>query len=229
MDKAESVRLVTGVFDKAAKSYDNWYLNSIGMYAFRSELMGLEALLPPSGLGVDIGAGTGIFAAHLSTAERDVVCIDPSPGMLMMAHKRGLPAILATAESLPMKIGSLDFAYAVTVIEFLADPVKALHSISVILKEDAFLVLLFINRKSRWGEQYSKQAEEEDPIFSHSKLYTEEEVSSLLEKAGFEPLKTMGTLTAPPDEPIEEYKLVSVKEDVGVILIKARKMRLRRH
>jgi ubiquinone/menaquinone biosynthesis C-methylase UbiE len=229
MNKSASVRLVTGIFDNAAKSYDNWYMSSIGKYAFHSELMGLEALLPYSGLGVDIGAGTGIFADHLSKAERDVVCIDPSPEMLRMTRKRGLQAIMATAESLPIKIGSLDYAYMVAVIEFLTDPVEALHSISVILKEGAFLVLLFINRKSRWGEQYSKQAEEGDPIFSHARFYTGEEVSSLVEKAGFEPLKMMGTLTAPPNEPIEEYKLVSVREGVGVILIKARKRGLRRH
>jgi|GEM_PF-904412 len=225
----KNMRAVTKIFDKTASTYDNWYLSPIGMHAFCSELMGLEALLPHSGLGVDIGAGTGIFAAHLSTAERDVVCIDPSPGMLRMARKRGLPAILATAESLPMKIGSLDFAYAVTVIEFLEDPVKALRSISVTLKEDATLVILLINSESTWGEQYSKQAEKGDPVFSHARLYTEGEASSLLEKAGFELLEIMGTLTASPDEPIKEYKLVSVKQGVGVILIKAGKMRPRRH
>jgi SAM-dependent methyltransferase len=128
-----------------------------------------------------------------------------------------------------MKIGSLDFAFTVAVIEFLTDPVKALRSISVTLKEDAPLVILLINRESTWGEQYSKQAEKGDPIFSHARLYTEGEASSLIEKAGFELLEIMGTLTASPDEPIKEYKLVSVKQGVGVILIKARKMCPRRH
>ena len=199
------------------------------MCAFRSELMGLEALLPHSGLGVDIGAGTGIFADHLSAAERDIVCLDPSPGMLRKAEKRGLPSILATVESLPIKIGSLDFAYMVAVIEFLKDPVEALRSISVILKEDAPLVILLINRESTWGERYLKQAEKGDLIFSHARLYTEGEASSLVEKAGYEPLEIMGTLTVPPDEPTEKHELVSVTEGAGVILIKASKRHPRRH
>ena len=219
----ENVRGIIGIFEKAAAYYDEWYRKPVGVYAFRSELRGLEALLPPSGLGVDIGAGTGIFAKHLSAGERYVVCLDPSPGMLKEAEKRNLPAIVATAEASPFKHGSLDFAYMVTVIEFLPDPLKALRSVGAILKGDAPLAILLINRESSWGEQYSKLAEKGDPIFSHARLYTLGEVCSLLKKAGYEPVEFLGTLTAPPDEPEEEYKLVPISPGVGVILIKARK------
>jgi SAM-dependent methyltransferase len=216
-------REIIEIFENAAASYDKWYGRPIGVYAFRSELIGLEALLPQRGVGVDIGAGTGIFAKCVSTDERSVVCLDPSPGMLQEAKKRGLPSIIAVAEASPIRHGSIDFAYMVTVLEFLPEPLKALYSVGGILREDAPLVILLINRDSSWGEHYSRLAERGDQIFSRAKLYTLGEVSSLLKKAGFEPAESMGTLTASPDEPVEEYQLFPNRRGVGVILIKAKK------
>jgi len=219
----KSRRETIEIFENASASYDEWYGKPVGVYAFRSELIGMEAFLPHSGVGIDIGAGTGIFAKHLSTDERRVVCLDPSPGMLKEAKERNLPAIIATAEASPIRIGSVDFAYMVTVLEFLPEPSKALHSVGEILREDAPLVILLINRDSSWGEHYSKLAEEGDPIFSSARLYTLGEVSSLLKGAGFEAVESVGTLTASPDEAGGEYELVPIGRGVGVILIKAKR------
>ncbi len=219
----KSTREIIEIFENAAASYDEWYGKPVGVYAFRSELVGLEALLPHSGLGIDIGSGTGIFAKYLSTDERSVVCLDPSQGMLKEAKKRNLPSIIAMAEASPIRRGSLDFAYMVTVLEFMPEPLKSLYSVNKILREDATLVILLINRDSSWGEHYSKLAEKGNQIFSRAKLYTLSEVSSLLKKAGFDPVESVGTLTASPDEPEEEYQLVPIRRGVGVILIKAKK------
>jgi len=219
----EKVREIIGSFERAAASYDDWYRKPGGVHALRSELKGLEALLPTSGLGVDVGAGTGIFAKHISTKERYVLNIDPSPEMLKEAEKRDLPAVLATAEASPLRSRTLDFAYMVTVIEFLPEPFKALRSIGEILKENAPLVILIINREGSWGRLYSELAEKGDPIFSHARLYNLGEVCSLLTGAGYVPQGFVGTLTASPDEVVGEVKLVPITPDAGVILIKARK------
>ncbi len=223
--KMNIMREIINVFEEASSSYDDWYHKPKGVYAFHSELMGLKALLPPSGVGIDIGSGTGIFAEHLTTDERCVICMDPSPGMLDKVKKRGLPAIRATVEALPLRYGRLQFAYMVTVMEFLRNPLRALCSIGEILKEDAPLVTLLINRESPWGEQYSKLAEKGDPIFSHARLFTLNEASCILKKSGFHVEESIGTLTASPDEPKEEYKLVPIKRGVGVILIKAKQFK----
>jgi ubiquinone/menaquinone biosynthesis C-methylase UbiE len=201
----------------------------MGVYAFCSELNGLMALLPSSGIGADIGAGTGIFAKCLSSEERTVICLDPSPKMLEKAAERNLMAVLANAEDIPLRYGSMDFAYMVTVIEFLPDPLEALRSIGSVIRLGAPLVIVFINRESAWGELYSKLAEGKDPIFSRARLYTLVEIRHALQETGYLQMETIGTLTAPPDEPTEEYKLVSVRQGVGVILIKASKRRPRRH
>ena len=220
-------REIIEVFEKSAPSYDDWYRKPIGVYAFRSELKGLRDLLPSSGLGLDVGAGTGIFAQQLSTDERKIVCIEPSLGMLKEAKKRNLQVIAATAETFPLRPMIIDFAYMVTVIEFLPEPLKALRAIGESLKEDATLVILFINKESSWGEHYSKLAEKGDPIFSHARLYTLGDMCSLFERACYDPQEFLGTLTASPDEPGEEVKLVPISSGAGVILIKARKKRIR--
>ena len=209
-------------FDEAAESYEDWYGRSKGAQVLLSELRGLKVLLPPSGLGAEIGAGTGIFAEHLTSEEREVVCIDPSPGMLEHAVGKGLPAILGTAESCPLRHGSLDFAYMVTMLEFLLDPVEALRSAGETLKVDAPLVTLTINRESPWGELYADLAKRGNHLFRHAHLYTFEEVYASLMSAGLEPLEAVGTLTAAPDEAEEEIKLVPAGQGAGVILIKAR-------
>lgn len=220
-------REIIEVFEKSSPSYDDWYRKPIGVYAFRSELKGLRDLLPSSGLGLDVGAGTGIFAQQLSTDERKIVCIEPSLGMLKEAKKRNLPVIAAIAETFPLRPMIMDFAYMVTVIEFLTEPLKALRTISEGLKEDATLVILFINKESSWGEQYSKLAEKGDPIFSHARFYTLGDMCSLFERASYDPQEFLGTLTSSPDEPGEEVKLVPVSSEVGVILIKAMKKCIR--
>jgi len=214
---------VIKAFDEASDTYDEWYRRPRGFQVFLSELRGLEALLPPSGLGAEVGAGTGIFAGRLTSEERRVVCIDPSPGMLKHAVGRALPAILSTGEECPFKRGSLAFAYMVTALEFMPDPVGALRSVGAALKAEAPLVTLTINRASPWGELYAEMAEKGDPIFSHARLYSFEEVHALLMSAGFEPREAVGTLTAAPGETEEEIRLVPVGPGVGVILIKARK------
>lgn len=214
-------------FEKAADAYEDWYRQPKGAEVFLSELRGLEELLPASGLGAEIGAGTGIFAEHITSEERLVVCIDPSPGMLRHAARKGLPAILAAAEGCPLKNGSLDFAYMVTVLEFLSDPEEALHIVGEPLKADAPLVTLTINRESPWGELYAELAEKGDIIFRHARLYTFKEVLTFLARAGYEPLEALGTLTSAPDEPEEEVRLVPAGPDAGVVLIKACRKRVR--
>ncbi|MBS7630266.1 methyltransferase domain-containing protein [Candidatus Bathyarchaeota archaeon] len=219
----EDLRRIIRAFERSASSYDDWYGKPVGVYAFKSELNGLRSLLPISGIGLDIGAGTGIFAEHLSTVERIIICLDPSSNMIEKAANRGLVVILATAENIPLRSGILDFAYMVTVLEFVPNSQDVLNSINPVLKEDASLVSVFINRESAWGSLYSKRAENEESIFHFSRLYTLAEVCRFLHESGYDIEKIVGTLTSPPDKPSDEIDLTSDTSKAGVILLKARK------
>jgi SAM-dependent methyltransferase len=214
---------VAKVFDRAASVYEDWYRERIGAQVLTAELRGLEALLPERGLGVEVGAGTGVFAERLSTGWRDVICVDPSPGMLSKAAQRNLVSIIAVAEAIPFRSEVLDFAYFVTVIEFLADPLEALMSVKGALKTGASLVTLTINRSSSWGKLYEEKAEEGDLIFQRSRLYEMNEVRALHVRAGYEYREALSTLPNPPSAEDVGTELLPPDPINGVVLIKSMK------
>lgn len=191
----------------------------MGRYALHCEVEALRRTLPMRGIGIEMGAGTGIFAEHLREDERIIICLDPSPGMLGKAKKRGLPSILGVIEYPPLRDRCLDFAYMVATLEFLIDPVKALEAVKNPLKPAKPLLLLFINRESSWGHLYLKLSTEGDPIFSKAKLYTYSEALGIVEKAGFTIRRAISTLLEPPDKPGREAVFAEVERGGGVILL----------
>jgi len=51
------------IFDRYYKRYDNWYEKN--KFAYLSELKTVRKVLPRKGKGLEIGVGTGRFAAAL--------------------------------------------------------------------------------------------------------------------------------------------------------------------
>lgn len=215
------MREIVRVFDKASTTYDDWYGEGKGAQVFRAELKGLETLLPAEGLGVEVGSGTGVFAEKLRSYRRGVICIDPSPGMLSVAVERGLSAILGVGEALPVRSGALDFAYMVTVIEFVGDPLGVLMSLGHALKEGAALVTLTINRRSAWGAYYLEKADESDPIFSHATLYEMDEVKALHERADYVYVGAVSALSDPPWAEDVGAGLLPPDPNAGVAIVKS--------
>jgi len=73
---------VASAFDPIADSYDQWYDTVDGRIIFESELKCLRLLYGHIDVRwLEVGVGTGRFAAKLSIAEG----IDPSPQMLSIA------------------------------------------------------------------------------------------------------------------------------------------------
>lgn len=212
-------------FNRAADTYEDWYQEPLGEYVLRAELKGLNALLPDEGVGAEIGAGTGIFAAYLMKEGRSILCVDPAIKMLRRAQRRGLRAILGTAESPPVKPQSLDFVYLVIVMEFLPEPTKALSSIRHLLKPRSPIILLMINKESSWGSTYAEAGRQGDTIFKHANFYTLEEAVNFLEQVKYEFDSALGALLDPPNTiPNGGPSLISLttqkKSEAGVLFIK---------
>jgi len=213
-DKVEAFNLV-------AASYDDWYNHPQGSQVFDAERKAVHHMIPATGLGLEIGAGTGIFAESLTSDERTVICLDPSTEMIGKARSRGLPCILGYGDLLPIRVDTLDFSYMVTVLEFITEPEKVFKEIRETAKDNAVLSVLFINSDSSWGELYREIGSKGDPVFRHAKIYTLEEAYRLLNAAGYRVTSVLGTLNSDPMSQMVDEALVEPGPRSGVLIIHA--------
>jgi SAM-dependent methyltransferase len=124
-------------FEAHSQRYEAWYERHETAYV--SELLALRAFLPWSGRGLEIGVGSGRFAAPLGIQ----VGIDPSPAMLARAAARGVDVVRGTAENLPRPPASFDYALVVTTICFVSSPRRMLIEARRVLKSGGCLVIGF--------------------------------------------------------------------------------------
>lgn len=107
---------MTNVFEESAQEYDEWFVRH--EFAYQSELAAIKTFLPKEGQGLEIGVGTGRFAAPLGIK----VGVEPAKAIADLARKRGIKVYEAYGEELPFKNESFDFILMVTVLCFLKDP-----------------------------------------------------------------------------------------------------------
>jgi SAM-dependent methyltransferase len=210
---SEAVR----AFDRSAGGYEDWYRDAKGQQVLKAESALVDSLIPSEGLGLEIGAGTGVFAESLTNNDRVVVCLDLSTEMLTRAKRRGLSCVLGSAEFLPLRQGVLSFTYMITVMEFLPSPAKAFREAVNI---GAPLVILFVNRESSWGRLYLEMASGGDPILRHANLYSLEGVVKLSRAAGLTIVESLGTLTTGPTDPAAGGDIIEPSPKTGVIAVK---------
>lgn len=208
-------------FDLVASTYDDWYDHPQGRQVFDAELNAVDLHIPKEGIGLELGAGTGIFAEHLTGAERTVVCLDPSGEMLKKAVERGMASVLGVGDALPLRVGVLDFIYIVTVLEFLDKPVAVLEELRETAKGDAGLTILFINSESSWGDLYRDMGSKGDPVFRHARLYTMAEVEALIIESGYSVTERAGTLTTQPMETEVGGAITEPSSQNGIIVLRA--------
>jgi ubiquinone/menaquinone biosynthesis C-methylase UbiE len=208
-------------FDSVADLYDGWYKRPQGKQVFQAEREAVNAMIPETGLGLEIGAGTGVFAESLTNDSRTILCLDPSIEMTGRARERGLYCILGVGEPLPIRSGILDFCYMVTVIEFLDEPVEVFKESGRVAKLRAPLTILFINSDSKWGELYRNLAEKDDPVFKYARLFTLQQVSELLKETDYEIVLAKGTLNSEPMNQIIDQTLVEPSPRSGTLIVKS--------
>lgn len=183
-------------FDAHHARYEAWFTRHEA--AYHSELLAVRALLPYQGLGLEIGVGTGRFAAPLGVK----VGVDPSMTMLRQASKRGILAIQGIAEALPFKRAVFDFALVVTTICFVGDAWEMLVEASRVLKPRAPLVIGFVDRDSRLGLSHLAH-KAENIFYRDARFYSALEVEKLLRDAGFDQQTWGQTLSKPLHQIIE--------------------------
>jgi ubiquinone/menaquinone biosynthesis C-methylase UbiE len=208
-------------FDLVAGSYDDWYNHPQGRQVFDAELKAVDLHIPKEGIGLELGAGTGIFAEHLTGTGRTVICLDPSKEMLKKAADRGMASMLGVGDALPLRVGVIDFTYMVTVLEFIDEPVAVLREIRETAKVGAGLTVLFINSESSWGDLYRNIGSKGDPVFRHARLYTMAEVEALITVSRYSVTERAGTLTTEPMETEVGGAITEPSRQNGVIVLRA--------
>lgn len=168
----------TAPFDEQANEYDAWFEKHPDIY--RAELEAVRSCIPTSGDGVEVGVGTGRFAAQLGIS----IGVEPAPRMAELARQRGIEVLDGVAEALPFADSSFDFAVMVTVVCFLVDVAQAFREACRILKPNGTLVIGFINRESELGQQYNRK-KAQSGFYSDATFYSVSELEALLTKAGF--------------------------------------------
>jgi SAM-dependent methyltransferase len=192
-------------FDKHVNEYEQWFVKN--PHAYVSELRAVRELLPPGGKGLEIGVGTGRFAAPLGIATG----IEPSPAMAELAGKRGIEVVKAAAEKLPFKDNEFDFALMVTTICFLDDPDLAFGEVRRVLKPGGSFIIGFVDKNSPLGKFYQSR-QGESVFYRDATFYSVDDILSHLKKAAFADAAFRQTIFRPLEE-IEDAE--PVKEGYG--------------
>lgn len=198
------------VYDVNAAEYDSWFDKNKAV--FLSEIAAIKKFIPEKGEGVEIGTGTGRFAAELGIKTG----VDISVPMMSFAVKRGVIALKADASALPFMNDVFDYALLTTVICFLKKPAAALKEACRVLKPKGVLIIGFVHKDGFLGRFYKKK---KSVYYKHAVFYTAGEIKKMLKKAGFSGFKTIKTLSRMPSE-IKKPELNGCK-DGGFTVIAA--------
>ncbi len=171
----------TDSFDDNVDRYESWFERNRLVY--ESELEAIRDLLQPCGRGLEIGVGTGRFAAPLGLR----FGVDPSLNMGKVAIRRGIEVILGIGEKLPFKESSFDVVLLVTTICFLDNVPAALKEAYRVLKDNGNILIGFIDRESSLGKMYEAK-KEESAFYKLASFFSADEVVWHLRQAGFENL-----------------------------------------
>ena len=137
-------------FERYTEEYEDWFERN--KFAYLSELEAIKSQLPKTGYGLEIGVGSGRFAAPLGIN----LGIEPSKKMGEIARQRGIEAIAGVAEALPFDDAQFDFALMITTICFLNDIKNAFREAYRVLKPDGCLIIGFIDKDSPLGKLYQR-------------------------------------------------------------------------
>ncbi len=179
-------------FEAHSAKYDAWFDEHEADY--RAELAAVRALLPATGRRVEVGVGSGMFAAPLGIG----LGVEPSPAMAARARQRGIEVLRGVAEALPLDDAAFDAVLLVTTICFVDDPARALAEAWRVLAPGGVLVLGFVDRDSTLGRRY-EQKRAHSRFYGEARFYTTAELGRLLEAAGFAELTARQTLLAQGD------------------------------
>jgi SAM-dependent methyltransferase len=190
----------TTPFQEYTARYENWFTDH--PLAYEAEIRAVRTLLPRQKGGIEVGVGTGRFAARLGI----ILGIEPAAAMRRIAEQRGIHTIGAKAEFLPLHNALFNFVLMVTVVCFLDDVYRAFAEARRVLRNKGCLVVGIIDRNSPLGREYvARQAE--SIFYRDAAFLSAVEVMDVMRQAGFHRIACCQTILRAPatvtiDEPV---------------------------
>ena len=183
---------MNNIFDRYHKKYDAWYDRN--KFAYLSELKAVRKFLPKKrGKGLEIGVGTGRFAAPLGIK----FGVDPSKNMIETARKRGVDVRLGSGERLPFKNAVFDYTAIIITICFVKNPEKVLKEACRVLKKKGKIIMGIVDKNSFLGEFYRKK---KSVFYKKANFFNIGEIIDLLKDVGFSKFSYYQTLYKLPAE-----------------------------
>jgi len=181
-------------FETHTNQYEEWFQKN--PWAYESELNAIRRLLPGRvEASVEIGVGSGLFAAPLGVA----FGVEPAHAMAALARQRGINVIDGVAEALPFHDNRFDFALMVTTLCFLDDVEAAFQEILRVIKPGGYFLCGFVDRESFLGKLYERY-KDQNVFYRLATFYAVDEVIVRLQKAGFHDLAFTQTIFRGLDE-----------------------------
>jgi len=203
-------------FDNNVRRYEAWFEEN--PFAYVSELHALQALLPLSENGIELGIGTGRFAFPLGIRTG----VDPSRAMAELARKKGIEVFFGVAENLPFKDTTFDFILMVTTICFLDDIDLAFQESYRVLKPGGSLIIGFVDKNSPIGKAYLLR-KSESLFYKDATFYSVDELLPHLTTAGFKTFSFRQTLFDPIENMKEPSSTKEGHGDGSFVVIRAEK------
>lgn len=182
-------RADTGVeaFSATASGYEAWFASPLGAFIDELEKQALARIIPDvggpdtGGISVlEIGAGTGHMAAWLTSRGYHVIALEPSAAMREEGRRHTNDLSIcwcdARAEHLPLDESSLDGALLFTTLEFVHDPMRALHEAMRVVRPEGWVIVGFLHALSPWAALYRYRADRGEMPWAAAQLLTREKV-----------------------------------------------------
>lgn len=174
-------------FEDYSDEYDFWFEQNSEKYEL--ELRTIAGFVPPGLQGLEVGVGSGKFAAPLAIETG----VDPSGRMLDKASGLGIRVVQAIAENLPFPPACFDYALMVTTICFVDDLHRSFEEAWRVLKDDGFILVGFVDKASVLGREYMAR-KDRSRFYRTAHFFSTDEVLQHLKDAGFGAVEIRQTL-----------------------------------
>lgn len=183
-------------FDDLALDYDTWF-DEEGKLIFAIEVPAFHEVLPSLPKPwLEVGVGSGRFAQALGIETG----IDPSIKLLKMARRRGITTFLGRGEQELFDKGAFGTVFLIVTLCFLNLPLDVLKEAYRIMIPGGKIVLGLVLKESPWGKFYQRKKEQGHRFYKYATFYRYDEVTKLLEQAGFSIEQVISTLFQRPDK-----------------------------